>query len=216
MRHFNTVLALTIASASAFAGPMLVNGDLELPFNPATPDDIVGWTLLETSEAFGPVNSATFASFGNHTPGGDRGLWLRSFEGDVAGAPVNATLYQDVAAIAGAEYTLSAWFRAEANYTSQTTTLGIQFLDAAMMELSSTTIDLNALSPRDSVWREFSVNAVGVAGTAFLRVSAEMTNGQQSKMNPQSAFFDDFTLVPAPSAAAILAFGALITGRRRR
>jgi hypothetical protein len=132
------------------------------------------------------------------------------------GGGVNATLFQDVSAHAGVEYTLSVWFRMEANYTSQSTTLGLRFFDAGMGELSSASIDLNALSPNDSVWRQFSLDAVSAPGTAFVRAFVDMTGGETAPVNPQSAFFDDFTLVPAPSAAAILAFGAVITVRRRR
>jgi hypothetical protein len=218
-------LALATVSAPAFAGPALINGNLELPLDtPSTSDLIVGWTLVEPDLDLtgAPISSATFTSFANHTPGGDRGLWLQSFAGGVngmnveGGGGVNATLFQDVSAHAGVEYTLSVWFRMEANYTSQSTTLGLRFFDAGMGELASASIDLNALSPNDSVWRQFSLDAVSAPGTAFVRAFVDMTGGETAPVNPQSAFFDDFTLVPAPSAAAILAFGAVITVRRRR
>jgi hypothetical protein len=218
-------LALATLSAAALAGPALINGNLELPLDaPSTSDLIVGWTLVEPDLDLNgaPISSATFASFANHTPGGDRGLWLQSFAGGVGGmnvaggGGVRATLFQDVNAHAGLEYTLSVWFRMEANYTSQSTTLGLRFFDAGMGELASASIDLNALSPNDSVWREFSLDAVSAPGTAFVRAYVEMTGGETAPVNPQSAFFDDFTLVPAPTPVAILALGTLVAGRRRR
>lgn len=215
------VIALTGARVFAGAGNLLVNGELELPLGaPSSSDDTIGWTLVEpdVDGAGLPVNSATFASFGNHTPGGDRGLWLRSFEGGFGGgepSTVNATIFQDVAASVGVEYEVSAWFRFEANYTSAMTFLSLQFFDAGMSELSSHTIDINALNAFDSVWRQFSVSAVADAGTAFVRVSAGMVDGQAAMLNPQSAFIDDFVLTPSPGAASLLSLAAMSAIRRR-
>ncbi len=222
---FLAIIVGAVVSSSAVAGPtnLLQNGDLELfspspnPFNNAD-----GWTLVtpEVDGAGETVLSASFASFGNHTPGGDRGLWLRSFEGGLGGEEpftVNATVFQDVAAHAGVEYEVSAWFEFEANYTSAMTFLSLQFFDAAMTELSVHSIDINSLNAFDGVWREFSVAAVADAGTAFVRVSAGMIDGQISPINPQSAFIDDFVLIPAPGSAALLvvAAGGAMARRRR-
>lgn len=221
----SVLLSGLFIAAPSFAGVtnLLVNGDLELPLAaPSSTDDTIGWTLLEpdVDDVGMPVNSATFTSFANHTPGGDRGLWLRSFEGGNGGdepSTVNATLFQDVAASAGVEYEVSAWFRFEANYTSSMTFLSLQFLDIGMNELSTHSIDINMLNANDNIWRQFSVTAVADAGAAFVRVSAGMVDGQVSAINPQSAFIDDFVLIPAPGGAMLLAAGATgIAARRRR
>lgn len=222
MRFDACLIALAGFPVLVSAQSLLTNGDLEEPFGaPDVSDDTVAWTLVEpdVDGSGAPVNSATFANFGNHTPGGDRGLWFRSFEGGLGGDvpwSVNATLYQDVAGHAGEEYTLSAWFRFEAHYTSQATVLALRFLDAGMSELSSTFIDINQLNANDNEWREFSVAAIGDAGTAFVRASVEMVHGQIADMNPQSAFVDDFMLVPAPAGAPVLIMAGLVATRRRR
>ncbi len=221
MRPYSCFAALALVPSVAFAGQLLVNPGLELPLDAPSGSDLIdGWTLLEPSvdDVGAPVNSASFTSFANHTPGGDRGLWLRSFEGGLGGdepATVDATLYQDVAAFAGVEYTLTAWFRYEANFTTGAVLLSIQFLDAGMGELSNATVDINSVNARDNVWREFSINAVAAPGTAFLRASVRMIDGVVAPANPQSGFVDDFSLVPAPGAGALLAMGMIIPRRRR-
>ena len=60
------------------------------------------------------------------------------------------------------------------------------------------------------------LNAVAPAGTVTARVGANMFDGVNSQMNPQSAFVDDFTLIPAPGAAALLTLGLLTSAIRRR
>ncbi len=217
-------LLLASAASPAFAGVgnLLVNGDLELPVNgPGSNEQAVGWTLIEpdVDELGEPVNSASFESFANHTPGGERGLWLRSFEGGFGGdepLTVNASLFQDVPAAAGAEYALSAWFRFEANYLSESTFLSIEFLDAGMNVLGSETLDINDVNPRDSVWRHFQVSGVSVLETAFVRSRVDMVDGMLAPANPQSAFVDDLHLVPAPSTTVLLGFAGLIAASRRR
>jgi hypothetical protein len=226
MRLIVLAAAIAFVPATAFAGvdQLLVNPGLEWPSDaPSTSDLIHAWTLVEPSlDSNGAaVNSATFASFANHTPGGDRGLWLRSFEGGFgadAPATVDATLYQDIVIFSGVEYTLSAWFRFEANYTSAATLLTMQFLDSEMNEIATTTLDINTLNANDGVWREFSIATVAMPGSIILRSSVSMVDGQNAGLNPQSAFVDDFTLsafVPAPGASAVLALG-LVAARRRR
>lgn len=226
MRQITLAAGIALFPAVAFAGldQLLYNPGLESPTDaPSTSDLIHSWTLVEPSvDSNGaPVNAATFASFANHTPGGDRGLWLRSFEGGLdadAPATVDATLYQDWVIFSGVEYTLSAWFRFEANYTSAATLLTMQFLDPEMNEVAATTLDINTVNANDGVWREFSIATVAMPGSIILRATVSMVGGQNAGMNPQSAFVDDFTLsavVPAPGAAALFAIG-LVAARRRR
>lgn len=214
--------AIAAAAGLASAQNLLVNGDLESPADAPNETDITdGWTLVEpdTDSAGGAINSATFVGFANRTPGGDRGLWFRSFEGGLGGdAPfaVNATLFQDVAATAGQSYTFSAWFRFERFYTSDNTILAMQFLDAGDNVIDVAFADINTLNARDGEWREFSVSAIAAAGTVKIRAAVDFAGGRLATGNPQSAFVDDLRLVPAPSAAALLALGGLAVGRRRR
>lgn len=227
MRPIALAAGIAFVPVAALAGvdQLLVNPGLEWPSDaPSTSDLIHAWTLVEPSiDSNGaPVNSATFASFANHTPGGDRGLWLRSFEGGLgadAPATVDATLYQDFVIFSGVEYTLSAWFRFEANYTSAATQLSMQFLDSEMNEIATTTLDINTVNANDGVWREFSIATVAMPGSIILRSSVSMVDGRNAGANPQSAFVDDFTLsaaiVPAPASSTLFALG-FVAARRRR
>lgn len=224
MRIAATAALLTLATGAHAPGAsnLLVNGDLEAPFAAASgTDDTVGWTLLEPdTDALGaPVNSATFASFANHTPGGDRGLWLRSFEGGLnanAPATVNASLFQDAAVVAGAVYRVSAWFNFDEHYTSAGTKFSIVFFDAAMAELTGVSMDINAHNAFDGVWRRFTLSAVADPTAAFARVRVDMIDGVVAGANPQSAYVDDFELIPAPGAGALLGMAGLVALRRRR
>lgn len=222
MRSLLILAPVLILPVTASAQNLLRNADLELPHDaPANPDLIDSWTLVEpnTDSLGNPVNSATFASFANHTPGGDRGLWLRSFEGGFGGDEphtVDASLYQDIAARPGRAYTLSAWFLFEANHTSDASTLSIQFFDAAWAPLTTTSININDLNSYDAVWRSFGLVAVADPATAYARVRFDMTNGRTADINPQSAFVDDFRLIPSPGAASLLGLAALAALRRPR
>jgi hypothetical protein len=223
IRTLTVIGAALAASAAAHgAGNLLVNGDLEEPFGAASgTDDTVGWTLLEPDldDLGAAVNSATFANFANHTPGGDRGLWLRSFEGGLGGdgpATVNASLFQHVAVQPGTVYRLGAWFNFDPNYTSAGTKLSLSFFNAAMDELSGVSLDINAHNAFDGVWRRFTLSAVADPTAAFARVQVEMIDGALVAMNPQSAYVDDFELVPSPGAGALLAAAGLIGASRRR
>lgn len=223
MKISNFFMAICMATP-AFAGVsnLLVNGSLENPLDAPNGSDLIdGWTLIEpdVDGAGASVNSASFESFANHTPGGDRGLWIRSFEGGQGGDEpftVNPSLYQDVTAHAGNEYTLSAWFRFEANYASDHTFLSLQFFDAMMNELSMTSIDVNLLNELDSVWREFNVVAIADPGAMFVRARMDVIGGQLAPANPQSGFVDDFVLIPSPGGAALFALAGFTSRLRRR
>lgn len=219
-------LAVSCCAALAPAGVLnlLINPDLELPLDAMSEsDDTVAWELLEpTPDGLGGFeNGATFTSFANHTPGGDRGLWYRPFEGNIGATLVAAHLQQTVPGTPGAAYDLSAWFRFESGYAGSNpafptqTVLAIDFLNGAEMLIGSAELDVDAVQDNDSVWRQFSVNAVAPAGTAFVRARASMIDGVNSGMNPQSAFVDDFILVPAPGSLLLMLSAILLTWRGR-
>lgn len=220
-----TMLAAVICGGTAWAN-LLVNGDLDNP--PEHESDVaVGWTLVEPDVDVNndPVNSATFANFGNHTPGGGRGLWLRSFAGGLgAGSPptVNAHLYQDVPGTPGIAYTLSAWFRMEANYAGLNpaaptqTILALDFLGVGDAVLASVELDIDTVYVPGNTWQQFPVGGIAPDGTVAVRARASMIDGLLQPVNPQSAFVDDFVLLPEPTSAALLALGGLLLLRRRR
>lgn len=197
MRTAALITALAAASsAAAVCDNLLDNGDLELSLG--GPDSAAAWTLTEPSLGGDgvPADSAAFASFANHTPGGDRGLWLKPWAGGFAGpiVPVDATLHQDAIAFPGVEYTLSAWFKFEPNYTSEATTLSIEFLGPDGAVLSAAAVDVNQINANDAVWREFSVVGVAGPGTTAARARIDMAGGVPSPVNPQSALVDDIVL----------------------
>jgi len=215
--------ALSLCAAAA-AGPLnlLANPDLELPLDAMhETDDTVAWELIEpTPDGLGGfANAATFATFANRTPGGDRGLWYRPFQGNVGAITVDAHLQQAVPGAPGAAYDLSAWFLFETGYAGANpvfptqTILALDFLDAAQMPIASVELDLDAFQDNDSTWRQYSVNGVAPAGTAFVRARASMLDGVDSSMNPQSAFVDDFILVPAPGPIVLLLSALFFTVR---
>jgi hypothetical protein len=205
---------------------LLVNGNLDDPPDHET-DIATGWTLEEPDvDIFGdPVNSATFATFANHTPGGVRGLWLRPFEGGINDEnpdTVTAHLYQDVPGVPGVQYTLSAWFRMEANYSGldpaapTQTVLALEFHGAGGVLLAAGELDIDLAYIPGNTWQQFTIISVAPLGTTTVRVRASMLDGVIDDMNPQSAFVDDFVLVPGPSALAFLACAVVIGNRRRR
>lgn len=222
--NFAAGVGVVMSWAAGTNAGLLQNPGLELGGDNNSAD---GWTLVEPdlNDTGAPVNSAEFAPFANHEAGGSRGLWFRSFEGGLsAGSPptVSATLYQDVPGVPGENYMVSAWFRYEANYSGAdpmsptATDLFIEFLGAGDALIASTVLDVDAVQDNDNVWRQFSVNGVAPAGTMTVRVGASMFDGVSTQMN-QSAFVDDFDLVPSPAGAAVLGLmGMFGAGRRRR
>lgn len=224
MKLMYCAVALGVMAPGAM-GFLLTNGDLELG---SGQNDATGWSLAEpdVDVNLDPVNSADFTNFANHTPAGNRGLWLRSFEGSLnANAPefVDAILSQEVPGVAGALYELTAWFRYEANYSGADaavptqTLLAIAFLDAGDGVVGLAQVDLDGLQANDNVWRQFGVQGVAPAGTVKLRVGMAMIGGQVTPENPQSAFVDDFVLVPGPGVVGAMAiFGVGAGGRRRQ
>jgi len=205
---------------------LLVNGDLEtLPHDDA--NVAAGWTLVEPDlDQFGAtVNSADYASFANHTAAGSRGLWLRPWMGDLLPSSpetVNADMYQDVAANAGQLYTLSAWFRFESNYPGFIPSLGtrtelaIEFRNAGNSLIGAAILDVDSAYTPNATWQMFTIISVAPIGTETVRVRASMVDGEFNIDPGQSAFVDDFVLVPAPGALALFGLIGLGCTRRRR
>ena len=237
---FVLVMTIGLIARPAMADSILINGDLNDP-GLHEMDLADGWVLTE-----GPMglNTATFATFADRL-GGGVGLWLRSFVGE-AEDPIDgddevqvfADLTQTVPAVSGADYSLTAWARFEANYAggvdvlvggaaSPTETyLALEFLDAASMVLAgSVLLELrDGGQMNDNEWLQHILNATAPAGAINVRVRASMVDGVINQANPQSAFFDDFTLevrepstvVPEPASLLLVASGLGAAAARRR
>ncbi|MBL8877559.1 MAG: hypothetical protein JNG88_00440 [Phycisphaerales bacterium] len=225
-RFLFAAMAACAITQFASAQNLLTNGDLELPLDaPNESNDADGWTLTEVGvDATGaPLDTASFVNFANHTTGGDRGLWFRSFMGGLiqGGSPtVDAILHQGVPATPGTQYTLSAWYRFEQFYSGgdplqdTQTLLSLEFFDAGNVLLSASVLDVEQLVANGADWTQVTVSGTAPAGAASVHAVASFLDGVLETQNPQSAFVDDFVLVPEPTS--LLLFAPLLLGLARR
>ena len=113
----------------------------------------------------------------------------------------DAEISQILDAQAGGEYEFSAWSRWETGYSggldeTVVTSIDMQFLDGSDNVLSTESLSLtDAGQANDGVWREYSVSGKAPANSAKVRVSAGAIGMYNSGLDPQSAFFDDFSLI---------------------
>jgi len=155
----------------------------------------VGWEIVKTPEDNIQFSGASYAT--NPNTGSTQGLWLRSFAGG------DAKVVQTVPGTPGGQYTFSGWSKWEIGYigadpfSSTQTFMTMEFLDSSNTVIGSpVTLDLRTVQINDDTWRQFSVpTTTAPAGTAFVRVSAGATAMGNSGINPQSAMFDDFSLM---------------------
>jgi hypothetical protein len=177
------------------------------------------------------------------------GLWYLPFEGDYPGYPdvifVDADLTQTVPGTPGQKYTFFGWALFEQNYaggvdtihndpdpmnTFQPTRKGLpsltdtffslEFLDGLSNEISTVDVELRADGQVNGAgWMRHVLSGVAPAGTAFVRVRANMVDGEFNVDPQQSAFVDDFTLLAVPEPAsgmlALVSLAALGMIRRR-
>jgi len=143
------------------------------------------------------------------------GIWFRSFEGNQnAGVdpPADATLSQIVPNVSGGDYFLTFSARREANFTA-TAWYATLSSDGTG---GSDTIDLLVNLPNDGLWYTRNLQLTGVSAGDNLTVQVVMDDGVVSQLNPQSAFVDNFQLVPEPASALLLGGGLLLLPRRLR
>ena len=233
---FVGISLLSIGTTLARAQNLLTNGDLEAPPNTLENPDLAptGWTLTEDPPP--PTNSAMLIGFAAQS--GAQGLWLREFEGLFFGSHnerIDAILTQSVPASADVDYTFTGWSRWETNYSGGVTTLAagspsgggpsptrtemqLTFLDLNNLPLASSLLDLRTQQSNDGVWRLHTLKGIAPAGTTHLTVTAAAYDMIPNVDPGQSAFFDNFALVPEPSSFAMILAGAvcLIRSARRR
>jgi hypothetical protein len=183
---------------------------------------------------------------------GQQGLWLRPFVNTTQFEPdipeVEAVLSQVVPATEGATYEFSAWSAWEEFYsgglpfTTTETFMKMEFLNGSMAVIGTEMIDLadeGQVNDDDddyntsvgyNDWRQFFVNGTAPELTSFVRVSLGATGMFHSGSDPQSAFFDEMSLietlpgagaglaaaVPEPASVVLLGIAVVLAGAVRR
>jgi len=235
MRRFFVLGVAVALSQAAFAAEQLTNGDLTAPWSAAESLVATGWNLTNAgappAETYG---TGCYMGFGwaDHTYGVDvngRGMWFRPFFGAASWTtppnlpPVDASIEQTVAGVAGGTYNYTAWWKTETFYSGNdpfaptTTPMTIEFLDGSNAVIGSASLDVDSVSIPDGVWRQYGVSAVAPAGTAFVRVTAAMNDGiWEPNVNPQSCFVDDLSLDLVPEPGTLVCLLGLAALARRR
>jgi hypothetical protein len=170
----------------AFGGEKLTNGNLDAAGAPT------GFTVTSNK-----IDNYQFSTkdYGPHS--GNVGMWLRAFQGG------DATISSTVGAVAGAQYTFSAWSKWEPDYRGADPASDCQnFLQMAFLDTSGTVIgspvslDLRDVQINDETWRQFALpTTTAPTGTVSVRVSAIATGMVQEQWIKQSAMWDDFSLM---------------------
>lgn len=226
--------ALLAAARGAAAQNLLTNGSLDQTYQQEiTPGFFLpkpaGWVNEGSRALTGPyedeMSSEPWAG-PPPTPDtnpGDMGVFFKAFSGGGANGAATGHLYQDVPAVAGRTYTLTGWAGAEANFAGGGR-LAIDFLNAAGAVITGSGTELNLNSNglftsngQPFNYKQYTVTALAPDGAVSVRARASMLNGTNNAEGGGQAFVvDDFTLVPEPSALAMLLPGALALMRRRR
>lgn len=121
-----------VLTRAADAGTnLLQNGDLNLSIPNAldfwdrsiSPEGCCGAT---EANPYGQLLRTPQEPWANHTPGGNRGVWLSPFWGgstNFVSDPVDASMSQTVGAVEGGTYTFSGWTKFEQNYSGGVDTI---------------------------------------------------------------------------------------------
>lgn len=130
-----------------------------------------------------------------------------------------AGAFQDVAVVAGTNYTFSGWHKTPSNPLDVGVEARIEWRNAGSNSEISRTPNLTTAPTSD--YSQFSLSAVAPAGADLARVVyAIQTFGGDGPSNSGTVFVDDVSIVaiPEPATVALGAFAglALIASRRRR
>lgn len=164
----------------------LNNGNLDTPGAPTN------WTLQKTAQ-----DNVQFATQDYARHSGAVGMWIRSWSGG------DVSVLQTVPGTAGSQYSFSGWSKWESGYigadpgSATQTFMKLEFLDGSNAVIGSpVNLDLRTVQVNDGNWHQLTMpNATAPAGTVSVRVSAGATGLGNSGIDPQSAMFDDFSLI---------------------
>lgn len=217
------VFALGLMACGArWASAALVNGNLDDPGSHEV-DLATGWTLEEFRTVTGPGDTATFASFANHTPNPNDpdpappqvGVWYKNFNGSATN-PATANLYQDVPATPGKKYVMTGWARFEQFFSGGLNQIpsidpntgefvlspsptkyvfALDFLGAGDVVLDTVQRDLHDDDGQINTgnWVQHMVMGIAPPGTQEVRVRSSVID-MVATFGSQSAFGDDFAL----------------------
>jgi hypothetical protein len=93
----------------------------------------------------------------------------------------------------------------------------MRFLDASNAGISSVLRDLRTEQSNDGIWRQHTLVGAAPPNTASVLVTAYAVDMIPNIDPGQSAFFDDFSLVPEPNSLATIWMGTVgicLVGRR--
>jgi len=176
-----------------------------------------------SSEAFPAGAPTPITANGNNLPGPDGcaaldcAVFFKPFSGGGTNGPATGTLQQAVPGSPGLSYQLTGWAGAEANALMARAVFAIDFLNAGSGVISSSELNLlpTLLVPNGQSfnYKQYIVNGVAPAGTAFVRARVSMIDAISNPLGGGQAFVvDDFTLssfVPEPTSAALCMLGLL-------
>lgn len=229
------VVALT-APSSAMAnllvdpGMNLVGSNGQLGNTPNAP-----WVVSATRGGSAFNDGASSEPFADQD-GGGFGVFFKAFVGnppwDPTAGSVTVRISQDIAGLAGQQYTLTGWWGAEYNWSGFVTSganaiFALDFLNGSGALIASAELDLEAagLGGPAAVpglnYEQFSVSAFAPVGTATVRARGLMRDGVFYKDPGQALVTDNWSLeiaeVPEPSSLVLGGLGllALLAFRRR-
>jgi hypothetical protein len=197
-RSIGSAVGLVVAAMAmpAHAANLLINPGFESPTDSSgnnTDTTATGWTFYG-----GDCVREAFAT-GNHTPGGEWGIWQETFQ------PAAGGIFQNVGGITDlTTYSLSTYYffeSAEPSVPGEVSDLALTFLNAGGSAVGP--VDANGYSdatyiPSSSVtttsaWIKYTVTGVAPTGATQVQVSFDFTGGS-TVVGQQAAFVDDADL----------------------
>jgi hypothetical protein len=236
-----TACAASVANAVVLIGGSTNNGNLDLTYaQEIVPGFFLPkpqvWQNIGTRTITGPyedeMSSEPWAgpaptpvtTDGNLNPpapegcnGPDCAVFFKPFSGNATDGPATAHLQQKVGGTPGLAYQLSGWAGAETNALMQGAEIAIDFLNSSNGVISSATANLlpTLFVPNGQPfnYKNYIVNAVAPAGTAFVQARASMIGALGNPAGGGQAFVvDDFTLqsfVPEPASVSLVMLGVM-------